>query len=57
MLTVKNFLQLAPFKTFELVAGANGLENEITGVKIFRQSRCVGLVIGRRIIDYVRLFF
>ncbi|MGX7151200.1 PucR family transcriptional regulator [Enterococcus ureasiticus] len=34
MLTVKNFLQLTPFKTFQLVAGANGIENEITGVNI-----------------------
>lgn len=34
MLTVKNFLQLAPFKTFKLVAGINGLENKITGVNI-----------------------
>lgn len=34
MLTVKSFLQLAPFKTFQLVAGADGLTNEITGVNI-----------------------
>ncbi|MBO0467272.1 PucR family transcriptional regulator ligand-binding domain-containing protein [Enterococcus plantarum] len=34
MLTVNHFLQLAPFKTFKLVAGANGLENDITGVNI-----------------------
>lgn len=34
MLTVKNFLQLAPFKTFKLVAGEKGLENTITGVNI-----------------------
>ncbi|WP_430602497.1 purine catabolism regulatory protein [Enterococcus sp. DIV0724b] len=34
MLTVKNFLQLAPFKSFQLVAGSKGLENKITGVNI-----------------------
>ncbi|WP_207696020.1 purine catabolism regulatory protein [Enterococcus sp. DIV0212c] len=34
MLTVKNFLQLSPFKAFQLVAGQKGLENEITGVNI-----------------------
>ncbi|MGX7265132.1 PucR family transcriptional regulator [Enterococcus crotali] len=34
MLTVKNFLQLAPFKTFQLVAGKKGLANKITGVNI-----------------------
>lgn len=34
MLTVKNFLQLSPFKTFQLVAGEKGLDNKITGVNI-----------------------
>ncbi|MBO0446127.1 PucR family transcriptional regulator ligand-binding domain-containing protein [Enterococcus ureilyticus] len=34
MLTVEHFLQLAPFKKFQLVAGANGLDNKITGINI-----------------------
>ncbi len=34
VLTVKNFLALSQFKTFNLVAGEKGLENKITGVNI-----------------------